>query len=108
MPSELEIADPQAGWYEDPDSSGKLRFWDGTVWTDRFRDAPPVAQRARRVPTRMRVLVGVIALAIVLIAVLLSRRGSSGPGAGATATTTPRSVPDICNEPEARPYATDL
>lgn len=26
------------GWYDDPDGSGKERWWMGTVWSDNFRD----------------------------------------------------------------------
>jgi hypothetical protein len=30
----------EAGWYEDPQAAGKLRWWDGQSWTDHFADAP--------------------------------------------------------------------
>lgn len=34
---------PEAGWYDDPEDATKLRYWDGTAWTDerRARDVPP-------------------------------------------------------------------
>ncbi|MEY2958386.1 MAG: hypothetical protein RLZZ01_954 [Actinomycetota bacterium] len=40
---------PRAGWYPDPEGTARLRFWEGTDWTDRYRarpvsssdDAPP-------------------------------------------------------------------
>lgn len=28
-----------SGWYLDPDSGSRLRYWDGSRWTDRVRDA---------------------------------------------------------------------
>jgi hypothetical protein len=28
-----------SGWYRDPDAPGKLRFWDGSAWTDQRRPA---------------------------------------------------------------------
>jgi hypothetical protein len=30
-------AEPPAGWYDDPGASGRLRFWDGSQWTDQTR-----------------------------------------------------------------------
>ncbi|HEY1531572.1 MAG TPA: DUF2510 domain-containing protein [Galbitalea sp.] len=35
---------PPAGWYPDPPGSGRLRWWDGTQWTDQFA---PVAVRGQ-------------------------------------------------------------
>jgi hypothetical protein len=33
---------PSAGWYPDPEGGSRLRFWEGTDWSDRYR-APPTA-----------------------------------------------------------------
>jgi hypothetical protein len=33
---------PPAGWYPDPEGGSRLRWWEGTDWSDRWR-APPVA-----------------------------------------------------------------
>jgi len=34
------MADQQAGWYPDPSgNASKLRYWDGTQWTNNFSDA---------------------------------------------------------------------
>ncbi len=33
---------PPAGWYPDPEGGSRLRFWEGTDWSDRYR-APPTA-----------------------------------------------------------------
>jgi uncharacterized RDD family membrane protein YckC len=32
---------PPAGWFDDPDRTGGLRYWDGAQWTDARHDAPP-------------------------------------------------------------------
>jgi hypothetical protein len=32
-----------AGWYADPAGSDRLRWWDGSRWTDHLTDAPPAA-----------------------------------------------------------------
>ena len=33
---------PPAGWYPDPEGGSRLRYWEGTDWSDRFR-APPTS-----------------------------------------------------------------
>lgn len=33
---------PPAGWYPDPEGGARLRWWEGTDWSDRWR-APPTA-----------------------------------------------------------------
>ncbi|MCL2807923.1 MAG: DUF2510 domain-containing protein [Coriobacteriia bacterium] len=39
------MADQQAGWYSDPSGDvSKLRYWDGSQWTNDFTDALSVAQ----------------------------------------------------------------
>jgi hypothetical protein len=30
---------PPEGWYPDPTGEHELRYWDGTIWTDRIEDA---------------------------------------------------------------------
>lgn len=39
----MTTALPPAGWYDDPDRSGELRWWDGTTWTHarKLAEAPP-------------------------------------------------------------------
>lgn len=36
-----DASGPEAGWYEDPTSPGRMRRWDGRRWTDQVRDAVP-------------------------------------------------------------------
>jgi uncharacterized RDD family membrane protein YckC len=35
----MSSAMPPAGWYDDPEYSGQLRWWDGTAWTNDRRPA---------------------------------------------------------------------
>lgn len=32
---------PPAGWYPDPEGGSRLRWWDGTDWSGRYRPRPP-------------------------------------------------------------------
>ncbi|HWU32188.1 MAG TPA: DUF2510 domain-containing protein, partial [Marmoricola sp.] len=34
---------PMPGWYQDPEMAGRLRYWDGSQWTEHLAGAPTVA-----------------------------------------------------------------
>ncbi|HEY3530652.1 MAG TPA: PASTA domain-containing protein [Nocardioides sp.] len=36
-----------AGWYPDPTTPGRIRYWDGKVWTEHSLEAPPAQSTAR-------------------------------------------------------------
>lgn len=40
--SESKGTSPAAGWYEDPENAGSVRYWDGNAWTN--RRAPATAK----------------------------------------------------------------
>ncbi|MCL2757182.1 MAG: DUF2510 domain-containing protein [Coriobacteriia bacterium] len=46
------MSNPVPGWYDDPSGSAKLRYWDGTQWTEQYIDgaAAPAPQQAYGVP----------------------------------------------------------
>ncbi len=37
---EKNVANTQAGWYDDGTGSGKQRWWDGQSWTDQYQEPP--------------------------------------------------------------------
>lgn len=44
--------EPTAGWYLDTGGSGRMRYWDGTGWTDHFADnTPSLGTRESKSPT---------------------------------------------------------
>lgn len=45
----MRLADaPPAGWYPDPDGGSRLRWWEGTDWTDNYRPRPTPSEIAAR------------------------------------------------------------
>ncbi|MDH3754932.1 MAG: DUF2510 domain-containing protein [Acidimicrobiia bacterium] len=36
---------PPPGWYPDPLGGGRLRWWEGTDWTDEYRSPPTATER---------------------------------------------------------------
>lgn len=43
--SDVTPSGPPAGWYDDPDGSGRQRWYDGSIWTDHFQSAPAAPQQ---------------------------------------------------------------
>ncbi|MFF2274225.1 DUF2510 domain-containing protein [Agromyces sp. NPDC058136] len=43
-PAPQQATPTPAGWYLDPDDTARLRWWDGTAWTDQ-RQAPQPTKR---------------------------------------------------------------
>lgn len=39
------MASPAPGWYDDPAHSGRLRYWDGSAWTEHLADPPGTDRR---------------------------------------------------------------
>ncbi|QHN33676.1 MULTISPECIES: GmrSD restriction endonuclease domain-containing protein [Gordonia] len=78
MPSGM----PTAGWFADPAGTGRMRWWDGTAWSDRYADAdglPPFTPppdptgspgAPRRRPRRWLWPAGVGALIVGLLVVV--------------------------------------
>lgn len=39
------MSTPEPGWYDDGQHPGRVRYWDGTAWTDHFASAFPLGER---------------------------------------------------------------
>lgn len=71
------MAGSLTGWYPDPGGArGRYRYWNGTSWsvetTEDPRQAPPVAPGSpgQRRPRRWGLIIGVLALAVVIVVAL--------------------------------------
>lgn len=83
--------DAPAGWYPDPRDPRRIRWWDGTGWTENTTEMPAegVVEPQRRSPV-LPLVAGVLAfllLAVGAVAILLGQRGGT-PQAGAGAPSS--------------------
>jgi uncharacterized protein DUF2510/uncharacterized protein DUF4352 len=104
---------PPAAWYEDPEGSGQLRYWDGARWTSHVHrppgqaapsEAPPApseatVERPKRPWLRRPALVFAALLVLVVLGAAIASRiadvGPGGAGSGeATESRTPRVGPN--------------
>ena len=70
---------PQAGWYADPDGDvTKLRYWDGTQWTDQYMDAPAAEDSAAKVPSAAEQVAANAAAAVEPAAVPIYQASPAG------------------------------
>jgi hypothetical protein len=49
---ELTMTNPAAGWYDDGSGTGRKRWWDGQIWTDKYQQSPSgggIAGAVRRI-----------------------------------------------------------
>lgn len=71
-----------AGFY--PDSTGAMRWWDGSSWTEHTQQAAPVqvAERAKKGHTVRNVLLGIIAVGVLFIGGCLALVGGAANEVG--------------------------
>lgn len=50
MSTQAAGAGSPPGWHDDPEGSGKLRYWNGSEWTSNFADRPGRAAKALDAP----------------------------------------------------------
>ena len=105
---EMSSGLPGAGWFADPAGSGRMRWWDGSGWTDGFADedgaspypppspvtgGAPGAPRRRSPKWKWLAVVGAAVVGLIVVAGLVGSpdddAGTVDTVAGSSTTTTP-------------------
>lgn len=87
------MSNPVQGWYADPEGSDRLRWWDGTQWSDQLRPAPTGNQTTSDTPSEP--------------AAQVDFAPTGAPVQAPTATTPPAAKP-AATKPKAQPPASQL
>lgn len=110
-------AGPSPGWYSDPQSRERLRFWDGEGWTEQHRARQDLdGGRGETSPSRSSspstrgwiVTIAAALLLIVIVGVVVTSHHRSPSGADHVAGPAPTSIPGLCTYPEPRPSASEV
>jgi resuscitation-promoting factor RpfB len=83
----------KAGWYPDPTTAGRIRYWDGTSWTQHSLEAPPMQAPTWDAPRpmgstpkprpwwRRRWAIAIAVVAVLMVLASLSPDSDSNQGA---------------------------
>jgi hypothetical protein len=81
---------PPAGWYPDPGGSGRLCYFDGSTWTDRYSKASRRRIFGRTTPSpaqvRARLVLGIILVVLGLPFTIFGGVGLASPDYGQPGT----------------------
>jgi hypothetical protein len=70
------MADPEQGWYSDPDRPGSLRWWDGAHWTE-HRTAPTPVERTKKWYRLRKMTWALIIWSVLFLIWIISAGGSA-------------------------------
>jgi hypothetical protein len=104
-----------AGWFSDPEGQDRLRYWDGSAWTENYAPRPGGAAQtadgsgepttpATPAPTAVAPAVTPTAPAVAAAAPVGAAPGPSGPPAPGSPYAAPAAAPAATGYPQAGPY----
>lgn len=95
MTDSPRFADPPSGWYADSPSATRLRWWNGSAWTDHYRDAAeavstPIGDDAPAAPAALT---------------RAERRAATGPASAPPVVWAEQTAPGAASRRAAAPEA---